>query len=909
MRAARNDEREPERLVVESDLEALPNDAEREGGDAEGSDEPITQAALRKNRAIMTILNFLVFSPKWSVSLFLYLASRTTTLPTSNEKVMQPRQNLQAVVQTEAALYYDCVKTGYQLQDVQMDRVVKTEQDRVYRRHATIQTQIQVAAKSTSRCINSTLAAQRAMQGWGALGLTVPRTYNQTIVSTCTVDDQEQLAVMLSDDVTGIQNNVMSILEAYIAASLATMRKILQYSKDREAYDYNYFIGIKIHAVMDLLDHFTVPNIFLTFPEQQLTLELRGILQDLLDALHGAYIRVDLLAIRIAEFETSIRAFYLNYTDLYGRFAMIGKFVRDFLPNGIPLPGYFDISGLPLPSSLLPPIFEIPQFPGVLPNIDDLISEYIIKALKLISDLLQAAAEGASEQTRQAIDELIQLLKELLTLEDYNPPKYPRSQGIETPDDEVAYVQYLANQTTADTGNALNDLKKLSAGTPDYRPFIPDEGVYAPTLGDKNLTQFTFLDLNFPEIAIPVWILAAVGYIFSYTVLFDCATQAIRLYRLKCKYEKNATPNLPEIDYIAQTENKEKEESKPSKLQLAQAMLLKNLLNPWVFLALMIIPIALCILFFWFPHVKRTCIDSNRGTFLARHVFTQVLVNRANSQGYAFHMAAQLQCQTRQHSICSLESFQSDAAYRNDIETINSLQGRFNQSNDIRGVIDRCVDTGILDNQFETHCFGLEGYTVKKSSADQHWQFCPIDTQAVPPASFRPVGESLMGPACDFEWNSWNVTDSLFNCSVLEEACSEVPCTGVDANLIEKMTIDADCIVETYAIHVCIFIAFTIYHAIMINIGTSLLFNGILQVKWMSLKPDGIKFMTQVQRNGELVKGDDLEDRTDRIEKAMKRYVLAGYMQIGLSVAVCLFWIVTFFILKEFAASLEMYHA
>jgi hypothetical protein len=898
--------REEVRVVVVMDLEALPNAAQRE--------EQITASQLRKNIAFMTVLQFVLTYPKWSISLFLLFASLATPLPTPYEQVQLPMINLRAVVQTEAALYHECVKSGFELQDVQMDRAVQTEQVRVQEQRAIVQQQIQTAADATSQCFNSTLTAQRAMQGWDVLGLTVPKTYNSTNNSNavCTVDDQKRLAAMLTEDLTKIQNNVNSILEAYIAASLASMHKILKYSQERESYDYNYFIGVKMQAAMHLLDHFAAPNIFLSFPEQRLVLELRGILQGLLDALHGAYIRVDLLALRIADFETSIQAFYVNYIDLYGRFALIGAFVTDFLPDGMPLPDYFNISGIPMASALLPPIFTIPQFPDDLPNIEDLVSEYIVKALKLIAQLLQEAAEEASEQTRRIIEEIIELLKELMIMEDYDPPKYPKSPGIETPDDEVAYTQELANKTKTDAASALDDIKNLHDDVPDYTPVNPGVDVGTPTLDENDVAHFNLLDLGVPEIVIPVWILTVIGYICSRTLLIECLTQAVRLYRLKRKYEKNATPELPEIDYLTGTQHDEdgddKDESKPSKLQVAQAMLLKNLMNPWVILGLMIIPFILTILIFWFPHVKSTCIDSRRGTFLARNVFKQIQVNKANSQGYALHTVAQLQCYQRQRAICNLKSAESDAAYHNDDATLLALQGRFNESTSTRGVIDRCVDNDILDKQFHVHCCGLEGYTGE-CSADQQWQFCPIDTNASPPASFRPVGESLMDSACAINLNELSITGALFNCSMLEEKCNEVPCSGVDADLIGEMTIEADCSAEIYAIQVCIFFALTVYHAIMINVGNSLLFNGIMHVRWKSLTQDGIKMMTHVNRDGKLVKGGDLQERTDRVNKAMQRFVLAGYIQIGLSVAVFVFWMTTFLILRKAASHLNMYHA
>lgn len=899
-----------EQQVVEFDLEALRT------AETQQRDEGITAAVLRKNRAVMTILHFVLTYPQWSVSLFLLLASLTTPLPTAHEQVWRPVQQLNAVAQMESALYYQCVQSGFTLQDVHMDRAVALEEQRVQQERSSIQRQLRVAADATSQCFNSTLAAQRALQAWGTSGQTVPKTFNdnniKTASTTCSVDDQGRLADILAQDVSAAQSSVQSILDAYVQASLAGLQKILLYSQERSAYDYDYFVGVKIQAVFQLLDHFAAPNLFLTFPEQRLILELRGILQGLLDALNGAYARIDVLAIRIAEFDASIHAFYVNYVDLYGRFELIGNFVGDFLPPGVTLPAYFDISGVPLPSALLPQIFSVPVFDGVLPNIGDLVSEYIVKALELISRLLEEAAVEASDQTRQIIDELLQQLKEILILENYDPPKYPKSPGIETPADEVAHLDNLAMKTKADASDALDELNKIRNNIPQFDSVKPNAALNTTGLGQKDLTSFSFLNLSFPEFAIPVWILTIFGYILSRTFLIECTTQAVRLFLLKRKYERNATPDLPEIDYLSGTERETKDqdkESKPSYIDAARAMLLKLMFNPWVMMGLMIIPCILVILIFWFPYVKRTCIDSRRGTFLARNVFKQIQVNKANSQGYGLHTEAQLQCNRRQRTICSIRSTESDSVYRNDVATLFSLQSRYNESASTRGVIERCVDADILDGKFRTHCCGLEGYAMGQCSSDQQPEFCPIDVKASPPASFRPVGELLLEPACDVDINSLNITGAIFNCSVLEETCNDVPCSGVDADYIGDMTIEADCSAEIYAIQLCIFIVLAVYHAIMINVANTLMFNGILQVRWRSLCPDGIKMVTHINTNGELVRGGDLQDRTNRVDKAMKRFVLSGYIQIGLSGAVAIFWLITFLISKWAAARLVMYHA
>jgi hypothetical protein len=65
---------------------------------------------------------------------------------------------------------------------------------------------------------------------------------------------------------------------------------------------------------------------------------------------------------RVSRFKVSINQFYINYIQLYDRFASINLYVRDILPTAtIPLPSFFNITGIPLGEMLLPTPFDVPD--------------------------------------------------------------------------------------------------------------------------------------------------------------------------------------------------------------------------------------------------------------------------------------------------------------------------------------------------------------------------------------------------------------------------------------------------------------------------------------------------------------------------------------------------------------------
>jgi hypothetical protein len=421
---------------------------------------------------------------------------------------------------------------------------------------------------------------------------------------------------------------------------------------------------------------------------------------------------------------------------------------------------------------------------------------------------------------------------------------------------------------------------------------------------DDNQTNFQFLDLTYPEIGVPKWFLNLLSFFLSFGFLIEFFTQAYRLRSLRRKYEKNATPELPNIDYLVESDDCfENETSHVYKVQAAQSLLFKHLMNPWVIFGLFLAPTLLFILLFWFPHVKNSCISSQKGTFLARKVFTPVLINKANFQGYALHVSAQSKCFSRQRSICNTQMLLSDSLYRSDLGVLQEEESRYNESSFVRGVVSRCVEMDVLDDLFNLNCCGLEGYSTDSCSPEQQWRLCPIDTHSKPFASFRPIGVLLVDPICSMDLSNFSfMHESLFDCSVIEKACNDVPCHGVDENLIEQMTIEADCSIETYVIKICIFLALAVYHAIMINIMNKLIFDGLLQIRWKRFKPDGIKLITQINGEGQMVKGGDIQERAARVDRVMKRYVLAGYVQLVVGILVFTVWVKSFFFLRQATA-------
>lgn len=271
------------------------------------------------------------------------------------------------------------------------------------------------------------------------------------------------------------------------------------------------------------------------------------------------------------------------------------------------------------------------------------------------------------------------------------------------------------------------------------------------------------------------------------------------------------------------------------------------------------------------------------------------MVNQANAPGNALYIKNEFSCRRKQRQICDQMYANSNAGYQDDAVALSKIMQKYNESTSWTSRLDRCIDTVVLDLNFSEACCGLEGYLSDCALAlDFREHVCPIDELVKPPSSYRPVGEYISEPACHANNSEWILKDARFDCQALEESCSVAPCTGVDEELIEAMSIEADCLFEMYLIRYFTFFIVVLYHAMMINLFCTLLFNGLKHLLWRKLKPDGIKLKTQVDENGDLVKGTDRKERADRIAAAIRRFELQGWLQLAVGAIFFLFWLISF---------------
>lgn len=81
-----------------------------------------------------------------------------------------------------------------------------------------------------------------------------------------------------------------------------------------------------------------------------------------------------------------------------------------------------------------------------------------------------------------------------------------------------------------------------------------------------------------------------------------------------------------------------------------------------------------------------------------------------------------------------------------------------------------------------------------------------------------------------------------------------------------------------------------------VNVVSTLLFNGVRNVAWRKLYPEGVLLKARMREDGSLATGNDHKDRLQRIAIAIRRFELAGILQISTGMILLLVWaFVTFF--------------
>jgi len=868
----------------------------------------IPQRVFRLNRAKSTILHFLVTYPIFSYKLYLLLAMAICPLQPFETAVRLPFRSLDLVVSQESARHVECIHDGFRAVQTRMNATLARESEKVTLAQEGNRHVVERAMQIAEHALQASHTARRTLQ---ALQV-VPWETNRT---TCSEDDLEQLQAGLPPQTVYARHALRSSWDDYLEQSRNTLQHLATYSQDRAAYDYHYFIGIKVEGTLGALDALQAPNVTLALPD--LTVQLEFIVKDWMDALTLAQARLALLQLRLGEFHTSIGNFHVSYGELFERLELASHWWQDFLPTG-DVPWFLDLQGLPTADVLLPPVMDMPVFDVPLPNVDVLLDDYIRRVMELLAQVLQDLVEEASEQTRQAIELVVEQLRELLTLEDYHPPVYEPLQG-DSLVEEHEQLEETGESTKKQTLDIMDRLQEGKREAPEVEApiLLPIDSDLGET---PQATEFTYRIPHLPRLRIPQFLRWIFDFLTTQWWLMEFIIQFIRLDRLRRKYQRNATPVLPKLAWYGfQTEKKEssclllwgggddEEEDndedvgqKPkSPFSIVKEILVDYVLTAWTAAALVAMIAGLVVVCVWYPNFYEACIATNSGTALGKGFVAPIYINSASTVGNAVYASSALACHGHRQEQCRMHHVQAENIFQVDESRLQTARLQIEESLRVTQLMDQCVEVDEVDQDMNTDCCGLVGYVDSlPCSSEQNETQCPIDLEFVPPSAFSPLGSKLTEVTTGtYDMEAWILDEAAhFSCDDL--TCEELACDGVDADLIEAVAIEATCRAEFYIIKVLHSLITVTMCACFMIMGCRSLLNGVQILTFRSLSVERLYYTTFVLPDGALDEIESQDFRQKRVTETLYYFRMEGIMKVVFSGLVLTTGAILFVILR-----------
>lgn len=852
---------------------------------------------VQESRTNFAIFHFALTAPKYSISLFLFLAARCIPLATPYEGIHRPLADLHRLVQAESHSYVTCTKNAFHRAiHSDLDILAQKEYDRVQQAQQENQDLIEQAQRRSRECWHSADKARESIQAWRAVN-----GMEAVTNATCSDNDRVFLASFVAEDsAVLIEGEISSVVQDYVETSTRSLENFHGYAQERLQYDYHFFVTSRIQPTLDLLnatknDMLGGPFTFL-IDEIDLRTRLAASLQEVANLLEKAEAHIHDLEVRIRDYANSVDQLYSSYEDVYQRILDGAEFVMEFLPVGSDLPDLFDLTTVPRGTSLLPDFYHYPTDDFFMAS-QEILDRTTERCLLVLEDIYAQVEHQAQHKLRGSANGIVDRLSSLLILDDYQPPSFQGSQdGIDTLAEEVDHLESMGLQAETSAKAALDYLRPLL----EKSSFQEDMEVVSAKKGwnqsassfaeDASTTSFEYHQPIFPSLSIPELLKTMVSWILANAWIVEVAVQALRLWALEAKYSKGVIPDLPIIDYEEEDLNDDSNKEHSTLVILIKTML-SAFASPGYLVVLTFIPICFGVMVIWRPHVTSTCQGTNQGTYLANHFLAPLLINEANAAGNMVYLQGELECRARQRSICDEMEMRAGALFQSDVAALHAISTQRNESLKAIEAMESCIDLDTKAQQLEEACCGLKGfgsYSCKETNLT-----CPMDqsgSPSEPTISFRPLNEYLYGATCQNGDFSPELNDARFNCATMQHSCSDVPCTGVNEDYLLFKTVQTDCMVELYILDTCSFLLMVAYQIFAVNLICTMLFQGSRQIFWRKLCPTGVRLHTHVHENGDLTLGHDKADRSERIVVAIQRFQLVGKVKMAIGVVAFVCW-------------------
>jgi hypothetical protein len=880
------------------------NDSDSDDNEDEvGTDNLQGRGKVLENRRKWALIHFYALRPAFSISLMLYLASLTSGRGalTFRSGVVDPIRNLATLVQMESKAYTRCVRQSTERTAKRLEQLARDDQQSAKELLESNRKTLQRAGEAANKCLRNTQKARESLVQWRKDGNDITWKEvkdigdgNASFVlsqnNNCTVKRRNQTEQLLGQDYHAAENQVDNALQNYMSDSHDSLKAVSDYAIERFDYDWDYFITGRIQPALDYLAERSVSiqtvgiglSVNITEIEQMIEEQILAIQQ----VLEQAKQHIDILQEKLEDFRSTINGLYVNYNELYNRMAKATEAVIEFLPPGVPLPDIFDLSDLRLADSFLPSSGLVwPELDVEYADIQQQFRDTAKACSIILIQVLDDAQVQSLRELRGTIQHLAQTLMEILELKNYSPPQFQGSlDGILDIDHELEFQSLRGQEALNWTTQAMADLRAPSSVF--YNLTI--DRAETPTIGDfdydyaeETSTTFELLDIVMPEFSFLEYVLSKVAILGDYAFLLDIIFGLFQWWKLSTMYESGAIPNMPQIDY-GDGDGNQDSSGRPRTNYKILLFVAKSFLNP-VFVGFLCISsfIAFLVITFWIPHVQQMCVHSTNGTWFANNMIGPALTNIAMSEGNAQYLLAEHICYSSQNQLCMRIGMEIETQLFTDKTALADFQAQHNHSLESLELLEECVDTSNVTKMVTESCCGLKGYRTVDCFSELNYT-CPIDFSTTPPSAYRPLATYLESSSCSEQIHEWTLKDEQHECTNLKEACYDIPCDGVDDEWMQRVTNQTDCKVELWIIDFCRFWAVVIIHFIALYITCSLIYLGRRDLNWRKISPESIGLRTQLLENGDLVKGNKLEERSEKIVNEVKWFERKARLQVSL---------------------------
>jgi hypothetical protein len=505
--------------------------------------------------------------------------------------------------------------------------------------------------------------------------------------------------------------------------------------------------------------------------------------------------------------------------------------LADFQAFNVPAP---DATGI---------LESVPDLPLTMDQVWNQVSLAYTQAF-LAVDGMWDGVSSLPDSVRAAIHAELNLQLSLLSLDDYNPPKYCASGDEEEciGDDEAEHES--AVQELTDGGHrALDAMASLpfSASAELYAGIEPVDVLFDFSLPSYRFSSVPDFDLESlsPEGLEFGKIFGPFAALWALLVFSDVALRSLRSLRIAAKFWSRGGVDVPPADLRTDRRWKNIYGAWAKFQRTAWSVLIHPVTTTAVgaILATFFAYQAVVLYLPVYNKYRDTCVSPaetagfQNGTFITQNLYT-LAYNYAAQDGSKKQLELLSDYDSSRSGLCTnlTTGFQNSQAESS--LALTYMKQSLQRSQGSMALLGDCVNITELSFSFQEACCGLNGYTDCSEAHESRYS-CPIRDSggADNGVPFVPPDMLLNSPLCKADPSQWVLLGGRgVDCNDMPDC--DITCRGPDKKLLWYSTTHAGCAVE-WALHAgWLNFALTLIIFMLMNLARALFVQGMIKLSW-----------------------------------------------------------------------------